>query len=81
MLRGATVTYMIYRDNFLLVTEHHNLVFCVSCIGIFPLINCYLGSFAAVISWNVEYATPRDIFITTDTVFPDPTTVVDIRIR
>jgi hypothetical protein len=62
------------------VLEDHDLILCISSLGIFPVVNCYFAGSGAVVAGNVKYATSWDGGPFTWPMFTNTTCVFNIGI-
>ena len=71
---------MIYSDEFPLVSEHHDLIFCASGVWIFPFVDGYLSCLGAVFAGHMEYTTARSVLSLTEALFTDASVISNVGI-
>lgn len=79
LVRAAT--YVIDGHEFVVVLEDHDLVFGVTNLGVLPVVNSYLNSFRAIVTWHMEDATSLGEFVATQTLLGDTGGVIEVGVR
>jgi hypothetical protein len=80
--RDGVAAYVVHRDKFSFVLEHHHLILRITAnFRVFPIIDRYLSGFGAVVARHVEHAASRDMLLAARALFADARGVVKIWIR
>jgi hypothetical protein len=62
---GLEGTYVIDGNKLVVVLENHDLIFCMSGLGVFPVIDGYLNSLGSIFARHMEHATSWCVLIAT----------------
>lgn len=73
-------TYMIDGDKLPPVLKHHDLLLCVPCFRVLPVVNGYLGRPGAVMARHVEHTASRPELLVAQTLLANARRVVQVGI-